>query len=241
MLNGWVDPDRVQTMIDLIQIYDTLILVEIGAECMKYVLFYSVIVIAFAISSCNRATLEYSIGTTRNEWLTNWLDHPTCQPPCWESIRPGKTSIADALVLLKQLPNLKITSSNDSSIGWLQDGTDTGWISGSNNTVSSIALQINRGEILLLSEINDIYGPPSNVRLFRCLEGMCEVDLTYPGYGMILGLYLPNIGITSNEVSITSKTRVDSITLFQDLETFIESPSDTGATFIDWQGYSKYP
>lgn len=56
-------------------------------------------------------------------WQDNWLKGVPCKPPCWEGITPGKTTLDEALKLLKQ--NLTITNTwtianNDGSggVGW---------------------------------------------------------------------------------------------------------------------------
>ncbi len=200
-----------------------------------------IILAILGVASCNPIVLQPSASAFRNAWLAKWLSAPTCQPPCWENIKPGATSTADALTLLYQIPNNKITYRDKSNIEWVLDGTDAGWITGDNDLVASITLDIHVGENLFLSEVNKVYGLPSQVRLLRCIEGMCEVNLTYPNHGMVVGLLLPNKGNTIDQVSISSSSLVSRIILFEDLEKYHNSPPYTGGIFLDWKGYGDYP
>ncbi len=202
--------------------------------------FSGLICLSLVITSCS--TIKISMpGSSRNAWVTKWLNSPTCQIPCWENIVPGVTTTDDALKLLSQIPNIKITNPYGSSIEWVIDGTDTGWIDQSNNLVISITLNINRGERIMLSEIDDAYGLPTQARLYRCLEGSCEVHLTYPNHGMVIILGLSDQGSGDDQVDIKSDSLIGRIMLFQSLDRYYSSPDYAGGSYINWKGYTTYP
>jgi hypothetical protein len=201
-----------------------------------------IIIIALAMTSCNAITSrQLPSYPNRNPWVTKWLLAPTCQPPCWEHIAPGTTSTADALTLLGQIPGLKIKNYHGSSIEWILDSTDTGWIDDNKGLVSSITLDVNLGESFFLGNVNDVYGLPAQVRLYRCLEGFCEVHLTYPNHNMVIGLLLHNQGNIASQVDIETYSPIGRIQLYQSLDIFHNSFPDIEGTFQIWKGYGQYP
>jgi hypothetical protein len=208
---------------------------------MKYSRYSLIIVIAFVVTSCGSNISQLPEQPYRKPWLAKWLVAPTCQPPCWENIIPGTTSSADALELLNQIPNIKIAYQDTTTIEWLLNGTDSGGIADTNGLVSSITLEIPKEELLFISEVNSAYGPPAQVRLYRCLQGFCEVHLTYPSHNMVITLLVSNKGINGDQVEVESYSKVDRIVLYQSLDMFQNSLPDFRGTFQNWRGYGVYP
>ena len=66
------------------------------------------------ILSCLAACSLLSRGTPTpspvplSAWTTKWLTQPACQPPCWEEITPGVTTITDTILILGDVPGIKI-------------------------------------------------------------------------------------------------------------------------------------
>jgi hypothetical protein len=190
-------------------------------------------------SSCTPISIR--LPASRNAWLSKWLTSPTCEPPCWENIDPGKTSITEASTLLEQMSNVRITRRGETRIEWVNDQTDSGWIIANDGLVISIALDIHQGEIVLLSEIADRYGPPLQVGVNSCEEGYCDVDLLYPKYKMVIGLLLPHGSKVPYTVTISSDSAVARISLFKDMEAYQISTPLSGGTVLEWKGYGDYP
>jgi hypothetical protein len=208
---------------------------------MKLSRYSCMIVVALAITACSPITVRLPGSTIRTPSLTKWLNAPACQLPCWEHIVPGVTSMADALTLLSQIPGIKITNRNQRNVEWVLDGIDTGWIDSNNNLVYSITLGVDVDERLSLSEVDGVYGPPAQVRLYRCLDGSCEVHLAYPDHGMVISLLLSDKGNNVDQVAIESSSLVGRVMLFQNLDKYYNFPDYIGGEFIDWKGYKAYP
>ena len=41
-------------------------------------------------------------------WLTSWLEKPTCDIPCWETIVPGKTTRQEAKTALSKIKGITV-------------------------------------------------------------------------------------------------------------------------------------
>ena len=72
-----------------------------------WMIFASFIVLWLA--SCRLLSRESPTPITippREQWITNWLEHPTCQSPCWENITVGTTTITETASILSNLPGV---------------------------------------------------------------------------------------------------------------------------------------
>jgi hypothetical protein len=191
---------------------------------------------ALLLASCARMTTG-----PRNTWLTRWLGEPVCQPPCWERIRPGETSLSAAATLVEEMPEVTIARQDAASLSFLLNGADTGYIESQAGTVIQIVLHPNASDALPVTDFVGAYGSPAEVRIRRCVEGWCEVDLVYPAQGLIAGLLLPNTGIGENRVRLFASLGVSQIILVQSTVVYESQALSDGPLVAAWKGYTDYP
>ena len=86
------------------------------------------------------------------------------------------------------------------------------------------------------------YGYPSFVELYDCRDGMCSVLLLYPSSGMLLDIFLEDIGQGTNQVKIQPSTAIESVLFFPvGMENFTKMPEYQEHDLLTWYGYSNYP
>jgi len=164
---------------------------------------------------CSR--LLYLIASTILVALSGCSQHDAssiletgCQPPCWYHITPGETSIADALSIIENIPEV-----SKNSISMREDGTGSNsvqWVMGSsgslvfveltssNDTVSTIGLSLNHE--VTIKELMLAYGQPDVTggfygqgeghwrRVFILFDQGVEASLI--DQGLIQGLLMPD-------------------------------------------------
>jgi hypothetical protein len=95
----------------------------------------------------------------RNAWLVRWLSAPTCQPPCWEQITPGVTTLDEALDLLAGLPDVRdVSLERDYGAQWELRDHDFASVRVDEGVVQFLRIRINTREQLRLAEVIDIFG-----------------------------------------------------------------------------------
>lgn len=230
---------------------------------LKYVfkLFILPIFFLFLISSCS-ALPFFSTPTPkpRSDWITKWLKNPTCQPPCWENMIPGKTKIEDGVTILEQIPGINKLSGpskgpigNEKQMVW-QFGPSSGSISAQTDErgeiLSFIYLNLNLEENITLDELVSAYGQPTNLSFYDCRTELnmksCVIHLIYKDKGMALELLVDDIGKGEYRVKILSETKVSGVWLFpatgDGYATTIGKNSFIYPKFvINWKGYTNYP
>lgn len=68
-------------------------------------LLLSGLLLGITIASC--APAPSTTTPLPSPWLSKWLQQPTCDPPCWESIVPGTSVLGDAVSLLETSPDVE--------------------------------------------------------------------------------------------------------------------------------------
>ena len=233
---------------------------------MKQNIFFLTLV--FLVTSCLPAIATPTDApiNTPNEspenikWINDWLNSPSCNPPCWEGIVPGETTFEGAhqiLISNSRVINV-VKQTNDKSwdyIVWdflpvnINEKINEGGIieASKDGTIGIISLRIGKGGILL-GDIIKKFGEPDQV-LFPAEdeiagEGMGNTEkqyhnvyLQYSVQNMILALGIMRQG---NETEITPNAEVWVVD-------FVASGYDFSAFELvmilhqtQWIGYSVY-
>jgi hypothetical protein len=188
------------------------------------------------------------------EWFTDWLQSPACQPPCWQGITPGITALADAAIILGEIPWIKITfgpeetmpDNNRLTLEWQfgqpSSGFGRAYSDDQGNITTSLSFQ---GALsTALKEVVGIYGVPSDVFIPDCQDGRCRTQLIYLNDGMVinLGALKPD---WREKISVTPDTEIRGIEFFPPGEegfiaAYPQYTSRVTRLFSPWDGYSKY-
>jgi hypothetical protein len=117
--------------------------------------------------------LSHSQLRVPGEELRDWLRRIPCQPPCWEGITPGQTTVPQALAILRELSfvnNLQsydaVSSiqSNEGTADWTwRDHTSSGGSVSYYLDSTVYRLTVDYPSRLTLQEVLDAYGEPSHV------------------------------------------------------------------------------
>jgi hypothetical protein len=187
------------------------------------------------------------------KWWNMWLVNSSCQPPCWQNITPGVTTIDEAISILEKLPEIKITSKSEFGVSWdfIQNKDEGGTVGISEDgIVRTIWLSSVSERKLLLKTIVASYNEPEYVKPYDCREGMCVTALVYPDEGLILSVFVENTGYNSSqeedpnpEIEILPDTVVNRVYFIEPgLESFRNLLRLQAADpIMDWKGYGKYP
>jgi len=200
---------------------------------MKSKLVFRVLLFVFVFS----ITLPACLHTQKNNtlvstatppgWIIEWLEEPSCQPPCWEMIQPGITHIDAISSITQRYPDMSVETVPGSSI------------------VQIITLHLSIHDNLPISLFTSKFGKPNYVRIYKCDPNKkCETHVIFMEIGMILDLYPDNLGeYPKDSVYITPSTSVFKVYF---LEASIENyyniffgnieEDDT----IPWAGYTEY-
>ncbi len=200
--------------------------------------------------SCNNSVIPISpTGAPENfiNWQTAWLDQPVCKLPCWQNITPGVTTRGEAVSILENTPGIVIIYNKPNGLSWnFGSKTEEGDVilSAENGIVSGIFLSsINKD--LNLEEIIAVYGFPRYVKPFDCREGNCDTILIYPNLGMLLDVYIGNLGIddVSPQIEILPGTIVYRVYFIETgMENFQKmSIFQYHGSLMVWKGYGQYP
>jgi hypothetical protein len=220
---------------------------------------FRLLILVFLIISgaCNRCPSEDEFikpSSPKASWLIKFLESPTCQPPCWENIIPGETTISDAMDLLRIVPYVQNISpyypkrTSSVHIEWeFVDNSENGRIHSTSDgkKVESIYFDIRENMSLSLGNMIGSYGSPSY--MFISLEPdmcYCMTGLAYEAKGMVIYIHqlckVQNSigGVSSKLIKLTEETSIYSI--------FLSSPH--GESWyaiiprfnIEWNGYGEY-
>ena len=215
-------------------------------------------ILVFLLISCRFASyLGTPTPAARHQWIKKWLNDPTCQPPCWEHIIPGETSLLDAASIVSTIPDTKIillpnmnTDDQKSQLQWqLDNSSDTGIADPDEKgkVIALLTLSLGSDQQLLFGEVISAYGQPSDVVLYDCqgeiTRSSCVVHIVYPDLGMVLELFLRSVNKEGYHVDINSDANV-SVIMF--IPGGSNSYSETilhnlNKPRIGWKGYAEYP
>lgn len=207
--------------------------------------------------SCGKSLLFHN-QEPRNDWLASWLSNPVCQPPCWENIIPGKTSLNEAVNILTNMDGVNIllfpikdTTSEMRQMDWTFERIkDNAGIQTDKygNLVSKIYFNIN--QILTIEEVEKKFGFPSNVMLYDCRSEnsrkTCEVHLVYRNASMVLELFLNDRGNADHKVMISPNSEIYRIDFLEGNENSYlnligKNSFNYPELLLNWKGYTNYP
>jgi hypothetical protein len=214
------------------------------------------IAIALGLTSCTSpgAILTPTQIIPHEQWITDWLDHPTCQPPCWENITVGTTTITETASILSNMPGVinPSTSKNDTGNGstiWWEfpgNGSAGGAYTDENGAVIvKLLLSMNPSQMVRADEVLQAYGPPGYLLVRGCAgsgsQAFCTVHLIYE-HGMALELF---VRAEPGKVDVTPDSPVNRIWFFppgiQGYEDeFGADQLNIHASIKNWEGYTEY-
>ena len=186
-------------------------------------------------------------------WFTAWLHDPVCQPPCWEEITPGTTTMTETVNILQSLPGVTIDSGptkysphTDFQLEWSlpppSPGGGMAWAS-DNGIINSLSI----GGVLStpLQKIIESFGLPDNVFIPICDVGICVTRLIYMHTGMMVELALDWDREADSDVIIAPDSEVWRIWFFVPgekgfLDAFSQYSESFPRWFPPWDGYGKY-
>ncbi len=212
-----------------------------------------IVIIACGLASCRQFNILFKPTPYKHsEWVTKWLYEPNCQPPCYEEMSPGKTTIEEALIRINELvgtPNRTYFPGSPrdrrKQISWQfenQSGGGSAKTDMDGEIISDITIQ--PGEGLGIAEIFSIYGPPDEVNIVGCFGELvrsdCVVHLIYSSIGMVLEISLPDGGKEEYIVEIKPDSDVFRIIFFSPgNESYIRALGVFD--YIEkWSGYTSY-
>jgi hypothetical protein len=186
-------------------------------------------------------------------WFTAWLHDPVCQPPCWEGITPGTTTMTETVKILQSLPGVKIDDGptrfsphTDFQLEWslppASPGGGMAWAS-DNGIINQLSIG---GDLSTpLQKVIDSYGLPDKVFITSCDVGRCVTNLIYMHTGMMVDLFLDWDYAADSDVTIAPDSEVRGIRFFVPGEKgFLDAFSQYSESFprwsSPWNGYGKY-
>ncbi len=159
-------------------------------------------------------------------WIIDWLNSPACEPPCWENIHPGATSIDATRSIQQQYPDMSIETKRGTSV------------------VEKISLNLPVYDNMPIKLVLAKYSQPSYVRIYKCdPNGRCETHILFEPIGMVLDAYPQDIGGQGrNAVALSENTDIFKIIFLEPgLESYYASFGQSANTaLIPWRGYSEY-
>ena len=187
-------------------------------------------------------------------WFTDWLIDPVCQPPCWQEITPGVTTITETYKILQALPwveNLDgpgkpLLDKGDIQLDWDFVPPSSGGgmaLAFDDGRINNIEI----GGILStqLQKVIENYGYPSHVYIPDCSHGKCVTMLIYMTTGMAVQLFLDWDRDVEGDVTVKPDDEVTRIRFFPPGEkSYLAAYPQFSESFpkwsLPWVGYSKY-
>lgn len=187
-------------------------------------------------------------------WFTDWLHSPFCQPPCWQGITPGVTTMTETVKIIQDLPWIQIDygpgksgfETSDLHLEWsfISPSTDGGMAFANDNGLISYLFL--KGYLSTpLQEVIDSYGFPSYVFIDSCDMRKCSTQLIYVESGLRVNLFLDWDRDDEGDVIITPTDEVMGIEFFAPgeqgyLRAYPQFSESFPRGFHLWTGYSKY-
>ncbi len=189
-------------------------------------------------------------------WLINWLDSPSCLPPCWKNIIPGITTIEEAIEISENDNDLQIYKfpyelNKRKWIQWeLSNSKDYvgAWTDPGQKTINKIFINVNSD--LLVEDVYKKFGDPTSLKITSCkgelFTNYCAVDLIYTNLGLVVELLLKDFGGNNkHKITILPNSRISIIDFIPiGLESYstILAPSteNLDKLIIKWTGYGDY-
>jgi len=163
---------------------------------------------------------------TPPRWIVEWLEHPSCLPPCWETIQPSVTSVDAIKDIEQRYPDMSVE---------IKPGT---------SVIQVISLHLSYYGKLPIRLLISKFGQPDYVRIAQSdPNGKCPTDVIFIDEGMVVEVYPENMdGYLNPIVEISAETNVLVIDF---LETGLNSYYDyyyngMNVSLSPWKGYSEY-
>lgn len=210
----------------------------------ELVLFSLLAIWAMSCQSVNVNGPAQSPNTTQS-WWSSWIVEPVCQLPCWRNITPGVTTIKEAISILENSTDVKISYRVNNSIEWdfTPNKSGGGIIRGSQDGIIN-SIELGGDSEILLQTIIASYGYPKYVKTYDCRSSMCATFLIYPDLGMLVDVFVENTSSDgAPQVEILPEiVSYDVFFIESGMENFkrITSFQDYGSP-MDWKGYGVYP
>jgi hypothetical protein len=176
------------------------------------------------------------------DWKSDWLNSPTCAPPCWEGITPGQTSLQEAIDIIKNMPGVDGLFRGYHYIEWSGNETYSGTadVGETSKTISNVVIHFNHHENISMEEAIGVFGEPLNVQINRCINGLCEVFVIYPESG--LALKTTSLLSTDYTVTIDKSSEVRGLVFFTPgIANYLKIVIFQGIEVRKWDGYGTYP
>ncbi len=221
-------------------------------KCLSVLLLLSIL--AASCGSKNNA----AVSKPHSDWLKKLLTQPACQPPCWENMLPGTTSMDEVAATLSNLNGIKIIhysqefSNPERQMDWTFDqSSDSGSAFGDDQGKILSYLYFGLSDSLTVEEVISSFGEPTNVLLYDCRTELskktCVAHIIYSNKGMALQTtILDQFGKSSYQVNISAQTQILGIwflpTNNNSYENIIGKNSfNYPQYYYQWKGYSNYP
>jgi hypothetical protein len=191
----------------------------------------------------------------RSPWLENWLENPTCQPPCYKMITPGDSTLQEAVARLKESSEIiNITSSrpeeneyfHKGDIKWgYKDSYGQGGASTFEGSLLLASISIKINDNLSISELINTVGMPEYVYTGVCRPGPifmhCGVDLIYPAKGMVVMLTEKRTSLDGTSIKLSKRQKVWSINFFPPgLESYCNIFNSCAQDPRPWKDFIRY-
>lgn len=185
-------------------------------------------------------------------WVETWLSNPTCEPPCWEGIIPGVTTLEEGQEIAFQLLGVENVGGpyeihNGKSIGILMKGCEgNSFIMLFDNkiedgTIDSISLSTSCSEDnTTVKEVIASFGDPDYTWADRTVPS-CARNYLYLEKGMLVTGFKERPFLFS---PVDPEILVTSIGLYQPIEalkTFIEAHGYSGVDVLPWVSIDEDP
>jgi hypothetical protein len=232
-----------------------IIVVNVCKEVVKIFLLTLIGISLFFITGCGFIRSFSSSSRTYPGYLKEWLENPSCNPPCWENITPGVTTIQETYDTLKKVPGVyavtwypkygEIEKRNE--LKWeYPDTTDSGYADVNMGVINLIRLNVYSN--LFVKDVVSTYGFPSHLKIYDCrseiFSNFCGVLLVYSKSGMVLDLFLPYKIESNYFVNVYPTSKVGFIGFYKPKgndDPGKDYPAMFPVAFVEWRGYGTYP
>lgn len=183
-------------------------------------------------------------------WLQQWLSSPTCQPPCWENITPGKTTFSEVVKVVANIPGVSINRlsmtpaliDNNTAIRWDFGKNGSGSIRANfiNKIVTVVVLVPDGDQILTVKDLITAYGHPDAIVTGYCFGEYFTVSCPYVLLYKKLGLVAYLDVYAEKSIIIKPDTQIVFVNLSPQNDLKIFDNENARLFEIPWDGYKTY-
>jgi hypothetical protein len=191
---------------------------------------------------CLSAMLTACASKQTPAWLERWLVSPVCEPPCWEGITPGVTTMEEGKSILEAIPDFQPNDEDEYTITFMAKGDVRIMLKRKRKEQATVQYIDLGTDSLPLERIVARYGFPT----FGYPEIPIDTPdpncliLSYPDYGMALWVVAPD-GYFDGIYNIQPDTEIVAISFIApEAEGFGSACSYWGIERIPFTGYGEY-